>query len=205
MTTHSKNLEKLQEQLAAVRSQLASRAWSGHPARGTEDKSFSKTMIIAIVLFSPGAFLLILALLAIITQDFAVATLFAIPGAIISYVGLRYTRKNVAPKLNQIDKDYNALLQQERALLTQLAALEDNTSPASPELPLPTNRQPSSFAQMMWNRFPMGPSPEKMLRTLPSNAPSWKISFHRSLGWGTVAAILLASGILAIYVSLRMR
>ncbi len=44
---------------------------------------------------------------------------------------------------------------------------------------------------MMHARFPVGRSPERALRELPPDAPGGKVSFHRTLGWGTAVPLVL--------------
>jgi hypothetical protein len=60
-------------------------------------------------------------------------------------------------------------------------------------------RQPTAFAQRLWNRFPfLGPSPEAMLRRLPEGTGRARLWFHRHIGWGVVAASAIAALILLI-------
>ena len=60
-------------------------------------------------------------------------------------------------------------------------------------------RQPTAFAQRLWNRFPfLGPSPEAMLRRLPEGTGRARLWFHRHIGWGVVAASAIAVVILLI-------
>lgn len=94
---------------------------------------------------------------------------------------------------------------QERRLLEQAERLSrdggdgsapDRTPFGSGELPAAPDRQPSAYAQVMHDRFPVGRSTERALRELPTSAPGWQVAFHRRLGWGSLAPFgLLAAGL----------
>ena len=54
---------------------------------------------------------------------------------------------------------------------------------------------------MMHARFPVRRSPERALRALPADVPSWKVSFHRSHVWGFLVPVALVLALVGIVVT----
>lgn len=65
-------------------------------------------------------------------------------------------------------------------------------------------RQPTVFAQRLWTTFPVGRSPEVMLRRLPEGTRRTRLWFHRHVGWGTVTASVIAIGVLTLAIVARV-
>ena len=185
-------LAAIQTELTEVRRQLAARAHSGLDEQDRSTAPVLLRFLGGMALAAAPALLLLLAALAVVDGEIAIALFFLLPGLGLGYLAYRIA----APALRAIlegNHGRQALLAREQALLREAAHLAGGGAAAGPPawgagpLPAPPDRQPSSYAQMMHVRFPLGRSPERALRELPADAPAWKVAFHRSIGWGTVA------------------
>lgn len=185
------NVESDREaELTQVRAQLRETVW-GYPTTGAG--SFTGLLAATIVLGAAAALAAVLAVLAFATGAPGVGAFFVVSAAGFGVPAVALLRKVVA-RQRPVGVERAALLQRERELVAGLPPTGLRTPP-----PLTAERQPSAYAQMMWGRFPFGPSPEEALRRLPADAPMWRVTFHRRVGWGLVTAIAFAASGLVGY------
>jgi hypothetical protein len=157
-----------------------------------------------------------LAFLAAATRHYVVAAVFVAPAAGLAVPAVLLWRLALRRVAN-VQAKRSRLVAAERDLLARLSALDDRAIPVDPPpasppaapdpfgADLPPDRQPTRYAQMMWNRFRLGPSPAEALSRLGPDAPKLLVWFHRTVGWGLATAIALALGLLATYAVLAAR
>ncbi len=198
-------LRRLQGELERVRARTAHLAWGLDltPDAGALRRlgRFAGTLVLTSVFGALAGFGVLAGAYAVFTGDLAVAFVFLFFGAVFAVPALvaarRYWRQ-IKPAADARDR----LVAEERAIVARIGYLYSvrGSAPTSAEgLPLPPERQPSAYAQMMHARFPgRGASPEQALASLPADAQSWRVTFHRYAGWGVVGALLFTvSGLLA--------
>lgn len=176
---------RVEAELTQVRARLRDTAW-GYPTTGT--RPFVGLLVATIVLGGVAGLGLLLAVLAFATGAPGVGAFFLVVGTAFAVPGVVLLRK-VVVRQRPVNAERAALLRRESELVAGLRQVESGT-PVPPALR--PDRQPSPYAQMMWARFPVGPSPEDALRRLPADAPAWRVTFHRKVGWGLVVAIAVA-------------
>jgi hypothetical protein len=194
--------QALQSELTAVRLELSTTAWGVAAGGGPTLSSWLGAVVLgALAVGSVG-----LGLLALGTGDPGVAGFFLLVGVFVAVPAALVVRR-LARQLRPVSADRRRLLLREQELVALSAGLPSASPPvgdwldAPTDLPLPADRQPTPYAQLMWTRFRIGPSPEAALRRLPSDAPAWKVTFHRTVGWGLTGAVVVAAALLTIYIT----
>ena len=214
-------LAAVQQELMAVRVELAERAGTGVQRGTTQNSAMIGQIVGAALLGGLAGLVLLLAVIAIATGDFAIGLVFLLPGLALA-AGTALLVRSAVRVGRPAMRERQDLLDREQRLLQQAALVGGGQAagwPSAPQgaapygaapygaalhgavlhgaalhgagpLPAPPDRQPSAYAQMMHARFPVGRSPERALRELPVDAPAWKVSFHRSLGWGTAVPLV---------------
>jgi hypothetical protein len=190
-----RDLAQIERDLAEVRRQIALRAGSGLPAGSQENRTALTQGLLAVVLLPFAAIPLLLAVLNVAEGDAGGAVVLAVVGLPFGWLLVRAGRRSLAAFGRS---DLDLLRRQERALVVEADAALRVAGPAGfgEVRPLPVDRQPTGYAQLMHARFRLGPSPEEALRALPPGAPAWRVAFHRYVGWGTVPPAVLAAGLL---------
>ena len=89
--------------------------------------------------------------------------------------------------------------QQFHRLLARNAELWPKLAPEpAADLPLPPDRQPVLLASLWHRRYGNGPDPEATLRALPTDAPPWRVRYHRYGGEAGVGLAVRVSVIVLV-------
>lgn len=179
--------EQVEAELEDVRSQLRGRVRSGLKDGSAQAQGQVTSVVGTAVLGAFVVLALLLAVVAVAQGDVGGAVFFGLVTAGGAWVLRRNSRTDV-------DLERAALVERERGLVEELTALD----PTSPALSVPVDRQPGAYAQMMHDRFSLGPSPADALQRLGPDAPRWLVAFHRRVGWGIVAALVLAAAMVGL-------
>lgn len=194
------DLRALQSELAAIRFRL--RVLSpGYPV--DTGRTLVWPIVGAVVLGALAGLSGLLGLIAALTGEAGLAAFFLVVACAAGVPAVLFTRRIFAA-LRPMEAEYEALRRREHELVSRLASIPIAVGPTGvpDDLPLPAGRQPTRYAELMWARFPFGPSPEDALRRLPPDAPPWLVGFHRNVGYGLLIALGLAGAIVTTYVVL---
>ena len=190
----------VERELADVRRRIAERAGTSLPAGSEVERTAVRSGLLAALLLPFAALPLLLALLALADREWSLAVAFLLLSLPAGWFLVRAARRSLRAYGTS---DLDALRAQERRLVAEAGASLQAAGPAGfgDVRPLPADRQPSGFAQLMQARFRLGPPPVEALRRLPPDAPAWRTAWYRYLGLSVVVPLAVGLGLVAARVA----